>query len=69
MYLDEKIDLIHQMSWKINCKRFGCRISYVNIRNPILAKPHIWGPKIVIFSYFDIFTFLLTPALIFIFIN
>jgi len=42
MYLDEKIDLIHQMSWKIKCKRFGCHISDVNIRNPILAKPHVW---------------------------
>jgi hypothetical protein len=41
MYLDEKRDLIHQMSWKTKCKRFGCRFSDANVRNPILAKPRV----------------------------
>jgi hypothetical protein len=42
MYLDEKRVLIHQMSLKTRCKHFGCRFSDVNVRNPILAKPHVW---------------------------
>jgi len=55
MYLDEKRDLIYQMSWKTKCKRFECRFSDVNVRNPILTKAHVWESYNSNFLIFKLF--------------
>jgi hypothetical protein len=36
------LELEVQMSWKTKCKYYECCFSDVNVRNPILAKPHVW---------------------------
>lgn len=53
MYLDEKRDLIHIMSWKSRSQRFKGYFYEDDVWSPIFAKRVVWCPISAIFSLIE----------------